>query len=940
MANANGRPASPFAPCCEIYLLCQPLTQTFQNHPRRWDELAVAFLIGEHSLNQDRMATAVVTPQSNGICPADPVEQEAWELAENERIIQIRDQIFAGTHPRLKLLAPIPSVKQSQHSSTPRNVGNTSHDSPSSLGGGLHPLPSLSNFQSRISPNPAPVASSASGIDPIFLTKSDVLVRAETQQRRQRIERALADQVMERRASSKQRSFDHEDLPGFDVTEALRRAQELVKPVKISKISGANGNASASDSFDENTFYSSQMNDSTPEAVDRSDQPVAASAKQDCKYFLRGENCPYGDQCTYAHDASKRRGTRGPVAQVQNVNTNDADSQTLSGVLQNQRQQHSSNPDTSISQAERIAHLEAQLKKVLQERRFEPDDNTFRPPVINTRVAQEAQEEESIYSPPDAVPPKSTDASLTRQGDRVFQCLRCPDKFPSNSKLHHHVAARHPRLNGDNTPETPMSMRTRQQRRMPAYWRLPDHEFAGRENRVRSPIFNEGRIIRNQITSPVAPQPARVSPLAVSRIPPISQHERLVNGDDSGLDNGPRSEKGQPSIPKKRRRVPEPGEQARNVIPRREPPSPEIRIKEEPMSPAPFAEPIDKWETRGRQDRGPIYLDEVSTRYQDQERIIHRPGIIDRPSARYVLDGYPPAPSALHEPDLRRIVSNRQARAPVVGSDRYASPQLPQRAASHVYIPRQEAEPPRQYRPSIQPEVMPYMDRDVAASPRPHEVPTMMAPPPRRIVVDQYGNRFYEQEVMPMPRPRQQSVAAYARPTEYSDQSFQAPTSRPSIVRIPQAIEDGRESNYIPNEPPSPPGRYIEYVTPAHHRQPVERGAEFFYGSNAPIRRDEGVRMIEYPHHTSGRYEEMRPAEGIPRMSSVRPIGHQYEGGPERVSRVQSVHPEGRRVVSLGGEMVPSSTRHMSVRPDDAYARTIEYAPTRSQYYPGHDGRA
>ncbi|KAI4201570.1 MAG: hypothetical protein LQ350_003185 [Teloschistes chrysophthalmus] len=886
------------------------------------------------------MATAVVTPQSNGFSPADPVEQqEAWELAQNEKIIQIRDQVFAGTHPRLKLLAPLPSVKHSQPSSTPRNVGNDSHDSPSNLGRGLHP-PSLSNLQSRTSPNPAPVASSASGIDPIFLTKSDVLVRAETQQRRQRIERVLADQVKERQASSKQRSFDHEDLPGFDVTEALRKAQELVKPVKFSEISGANGNASASDSFDENTFYSSQMNDSTPEAVDKSDQPVAASAKQDCKFFLRGENCPYGDQCTYAHDASKRRSTRGPIAQVQNVNQNEADSQTLSDVIRDHQQQHSLNQTASISQAERIAQLEAQLM-ALQGKQSGPNNNTFRPPVLDTRIAQEAQEEESIYSPPDAFPPKSTDVSSTRQRDRVFQCRRCSEKFPSNSKLHHHVAALHTRLNGDNTPETPISMRTRQQqRRIPAHGEAPDREYPGRENRVRSPIFNEGRIVRNQITSPVAPQPARVSPLAVSRIPPIPQHERLVNEDDSPFENGTRSEKGQPSNPKKRRRVPEPGEKVRNVIPRREPPSPEIRIKEEPMSPAPLTEPIDRWEARGRQDRGPVYLDEVSPRYHDQERIIHRPGIIDRPSARYVLDGYPPAPASVHEPDLRRIVSTRQARAPVVGSERYSSPQLPQRAASHVYIPRQEAEPPRQYRQSIQPEVMPYMDRDVAASPRPHEVPTMMAPPPRRIVVDQYGNRFYEQEIMPMPRPRQQSLAAYARPTEYSDQSFQAPASRPSIVRIPQAIEDGRESNYIPNGPPSPPGRYIEYLSPAHHRQPVERGPELFYGSNAPIRRDEGVRMIEYPHHTSGRYEEMRPAEGIARMSSVRPVSHQYEGGPERVSRVQSVHPEGRRVVSLGSEMVPSGTRHMSVRPDDAYARTIEYAPTRSQYYPGHDSRA
>ncbi|KAL8691216.1 MAG: hypothetical protein Q9218_003512 [Villophora microphyllina] len=895
------------------------------------------------------MAATVIAPQSNGFRPADPVDQKAWELAQQEKILEIRDQVFAGAHPRLKLLAPLPPVSHPQPLPTSQKVGSTippnlaSHDSQPSLGG-LHPVPPFTNVQLRASPHVAPVAPSASGIDPIFLTKSDVLVRAETQQKRQRIERVLADQIKEKQASSKQRSFDHDDLPDFDVTEVLRKAQELVKPVKFSEISGANGNASASDSFDENTFYSSQMNDSTPEAIDKSEQPRRAPLKQDCKFYLRGEECPYGEQCIYAHDPTKRRDTQGPIAQVQVVDTNDADSQALSSV-RDPGQQHLQNQDDAISQAERITQLEAQLM-ALKAKQSEPNSNTLRPPVIDTRVVQQPQEEEPVYSPPDVFPPKSNDVSSARQLDHSFHCRRCPEKFPSNSKLHLHVAAHHTKKKRDQSPDTPITMRTRQQqRRVSAHGEVSDREYPRRENGVRSPVVNEGRVVRNQITSPVAPQPARVSPLAVSRLPPISQMQRpeRLNNENGGGDeiNTGFALKGQLLNPKKRRRGRESGEQVRSVVPRREPSSPEIRIKEEPMSPVPFAEPIERWESRGRQEeRGPIYIEEALPHYQDQERVVQRPSIIERPAPRYVLDGYPPAPPSVHEPDLRRIVSTRQARAPLTGNEGYASPRLPSRAASHVYVPRQEAEVPRQYRASIQPELMPYVDRDVAPSPRLREVSNMMAPPPRRIIVDQYGNQFYEQEVAPMPRPRQSSVVAYARPTEYPDQPFQGPASRPPVARIPQAIEDRRGSNYTRNEPTTPPSRYVEYVSPTHHRQPFERGTEMFYGNPQNRQRDEGVRMTEYPYQTTGPYEETRPAEGIPRISSVRPVGHHYEGGPERVTRVQSVHPESRRVISLGGEMVPPGVRHMSVRPDDTYARTIGYAPTRPQYYPGPDSRA
>lgn len=942
----------PLLPLWQIHLLHQPLMRLAQScHALtlKQDELAVRgkidckdsiAVVGSRCNHKHcRMATTAIAPQSNGVGPAGPADQTAWELSQYEKIMEIRDQVFAGTHPRLKLLTPVSSIKYPQPP-PPEKAGITALPPPASQippssTGRFHPPPPPPNVQSRISSNVPSVAATATSIDPIFLTKSDVLLKAETQQRRQRIERVLADQVKEKQATSKQRAFDQDDLPDFNVTEVLRKAQELVKPVKFTEISGANGNASASDSFDENTFYSSQMNDldSTPELADKPEPPRKG---QDCKFFARGDDCPYGEQCIYAHNPATRRNAQEQVAQVQVVDRRNTDPQARPSDRRSGQQSVTHDNTEGPSPAElaaeqRIAQLEAELRALR--------NGQLGPPTINTST-QEVQEEDSVYSPPDAFPPKPNDESSGRKTDQpVFHCRRCPEKFPSNSKLHLHVAAHHTKKKGDKSPETPTATRTRQQqrRRTSAHVENSDREFPREENAVGSPMINEGRVVRNQITSPVAPQPARVSPLAVARMPPISQTQgpqRQIDEDVRGPANGtipaPNGQN-QAANPRKRRRGRDSGERTRNVVARREPPSPGIRIKEEPMSPGPFTEPIEVWEPRGRpEDRGPIYVDEISPRYINQDSVIHRPSIIDRPAPRYILD----------EPDLRRIVSTRQARgAPQTQAvnERYPSPHLLlARAPSRVYVPRQDAEAPRRYRTSVQPEVMPYVDRDSAPSPRFREVSTMMAPPPRRIVVDQYGNQFYEHEVapMPMPRPRQSSVVAYPRPTGHADESYQLSGPRQSIARIPQPLDNGHASNYIRNGPSPPPSRYVEFVPPTHRRQPVDRSADVLYGNEPQLRREDGRRMIEYaPPHANGRYEEVRPVEGITRISSVRPVSHQYEGGPERLTRVQSVHPEGRRVVSLGNEAISRDIRHTSVRPDDPYARPMEYAPPRPQYY-------
>ncbi|KAI4182636.1 MAG: hypothetical protein L6R41_005859 [Letrouitia leprolyta] len=916
----GGIPALPKISC--FLLLPLWITKLFTSHPSLGVETSGTsdnHSIGSSTTEWLSMAAAAVAPQSNGVGPpTDPAEREAWEISQYEKIIEIRDQVFAGTHPRLKLLFPVDpatgealSTVNSQPSTNLHNPGNLTHSAQAgqSLQASVEqshlPLPPRPpNVQSK-SPSNVSAATGASGIDPIFLTKSDVLLRAEIQQKRQRIERILADQVKEKQASSKQRYNEQDDLPDLDVTEILRKAHELVKPVKFADISGANGNASASDSFDENTFYSSQMNDSTPEAAEKPEPPRNPTMSQNCNYFMRGEKCPYGDKCTYAHNPAARPAlpVQKPQVQTSNINANpQTPSNTRVVALQDSTDRHLTTE--SNSNAERIAELEAQIRAL----QSQGSKDKAGPSQIDTRKAQEAQEEESAYSPPDAVPPKTSEILPGRRKDA-----------------------------------------RQQQRQSPIQTRAAPREYPRYDNVAQSSSsVGEGHVVRNHITSPVAPQPARVSPLAVARAPPTSQgkrQQRQINESFREPANGtipvqttqtPR----QATNPKKRKKARESGEMVRNVIPRREPPSPEIRVKEEPTSPPPFVHPAERWDARPQQEaREPIYVDEVSPRYREQGTVVYRSNVIDRPAPRYVLDDYREAPPPRYEPDLRRVVSTRQLRPPMIDTERYSSPQPPLRAASQIYIPRQEQEVPRQYRSSVQPEPVQYLDHDQDLSPRTREVPSVMAPPPRRIVVDQYGNQFYEQEVAPMPRPRQSSMVPLIRQGP-PDRSFQSPAPRHSVARIPQAVENMGETRYI-HQRPSPPPQYIEYVSPARARPPLNRDADSYHGHEIQPRRGDEVRVVEYPsQNANGRYEEVRPMGEVTRGSSVRPVGHRYENSSEQISRVQSVRPEGRRVVSYGGEMIPQGTRQVSIRPEEAYVRPpVDYGQSRIQYYSGPDGR-
>lgn len=186
-------------------------------------------------------------------------EKDLRDIQQYDRIVQLRDAVLSGEHPTIKLppellaTARSPSDKQGASSQDRRsyaaNVGALA----------AQPLGSPGASAAKRT-----YGSGSTEINPILLEKSVELVRAEFQLQRQRIERALKEEVDQRRGVKHDKG---EPLADHDLTDVLARALLLVQattnPAPADENLTANDEA-ASDSFDDNTFYSSKHD--TPES--------------------------------------------------------------------------------------------------------------------------------------------------------------------------------------------------------------------------------------------------------------------------------------------------------------------------------------------------------------------------------------------------------------------------------------------------------------------------------------------------------------------------------------------------------------------------------------------------------------------------------------------------------------------------------------------------
>lgn len=361
--------------------------------------------------------------------------------------------------------------------------------------------------------------------------------------------------------------------------------------------------------------------------------------------------------------------------------------------------------------------------------------------------------------------------------------------------------------------------------------------------------------------------------------------------------------------------------------------SPEPYIKEEPQSPPPFAEsqpskrralqPLPN-DVEVMSPRGDIRMQPVYYREYDEPS---SPTVVHIPQRR-------PQPQ---EQDLRRVASLQYARRPYSpngsGGDIYATPPefRPVRAASHAYADRPEV--PIFREPSSRASMAPRYVRERSRSPIYEPMP-----PPRRIVVDQYGNKYYA-----APLDARESAAPPSRRIEV-DPYFERAVTREPPMRVP-ARSEIYEDEFGQRMPPPPPRRYMEAVEPELIETRSHRQRE---ASRRP-------HEVEYrPQEIVGRrpvpqYEEMGPPQYMPsRAYSVRPevirreipegyVRHEsIQPGSVRASaqpryrelsiahqdpaeRYAMAPPQGRRYVEEGPvegapESYPAAPRHVSYR--------------------------
>jgi hypothetical protein len=804
------------------------------------------------------------------------------------KVLGLRDAVLAGTHPTITLPASaIAALKASlvaRESPEYASQRVTSSTPSSALANGLSAgtngaaqptllFPGLPGLGSNV-PTTGAAASqyqhtkpSSAQLDPIFLEKSNSLVRAEGQLKRQRIERDLLENSDKRISTNKELSADAPS--NVLIAAALADAQTRVKPV--TGLKSAPRAASIASSFDENDYYSSGVQSEWSSGAGSGGAPSPEQAVSASAADFQTRDHHYGGGPASTSTAQGKQ----PVY--------------ASGALP-----RTENPPMSRNHSNFLAY---QLDGV-----NEPDD------------------EDEEYSPPE---PATFDSVHNADNNMDIQDIAADDDGDSEYEP------------GEITQGT-----------------VVVHNVSSAQPSPQVPVF------RNQLNHIAAPQPNRVSPLAVQKGPSIELE--LVNGrpeivtktqtrrapaqsrpssaSPSGPGTGAGGRKKKKEMKRKREReidVTNRSVKRRERRERRErrsaqsPPSPmydDMYIKPEPVSPPPFSTvPEARSYPRGYTNQiAPIQIDPEPLRYPPQPQHIHAS------APRYEYAPTMPAPAVPrvssasgHRPpqrdtqDLRRVASLHYAHRPASPSHGIYSPAGAYPITGNVY-----AEPPRQG--SVAPFGSSYAMRS-----EPHQEsarlqeyressPVVMAPPPvtqRRFIVDQYGNKYYAEQPASQPRA---SVAPVNRHPE-PELGYERAPSRMQGLFQPAA----HSAQYEPAEPamapPPPPVR-----RPAAHEQPVE----FIdpNGYRVPEYSSRPAEPVRYSHApTSPVYQQQPQYEQMP-PPSARPAPREMHYAMPPPPMPQPLHESAPQFIA--------PPRAYSVRPDGQDALPITYAPRQASVAP------
>lgn len=767
------------------------------------------------------------------------------EVEEYEKILRIRDQVFAGSHPRLtvpahalrKVSPRLPQVPpapvQSRVEFVPPAIDHSSAKLPGlQTNNHVAEQTTTNNIGKLNGAKPIPQSQTpqptASGIDPIFLTKSDELVRQETVFQRSRLEKQLREQFEKKKSDARNRPHPEEVKPEMNISAMLIQVMDAVKPLSATKTSDLDDRASPSDSFNENSLYSSRAPDSTPEEGALS------------------EHSPP------------------PKHQVQPrvLNNLDADDPVDQRILHGKRVEKRDSPRQANVRPTRTVQSSIPFPYDLRQDR----GMLLGVDTVDLTSMDVDDDDEPEYSPPEPT---------EQQPSQAIDQARFDYRDPRSRPLRRYSGA-------------------------------DQHD-----KRPGSPLETNMRIVRSHITSPLAPQPSRVSPLAVAKAPPFPQNTRprtdRNHQNGAQFDPNPQSpdHAHMPENSRKKRKL----DKKANRIKKRKSNmagSPEAHIKDEPVSPPPFhdVQPLGASKPRTASSNVPIYIDDEpvqpmqSLPGQNRFAQSHPRQVIyeEPPLPRSDPRPYSRAsvrPSMREDQDLRRVASlhNMRAEPPLEYVDVAYNTPTRARAPSYAVIEGPHSAPLRSNREAT------YGDEGQIArpdrgmgSPAPayrmdpnlevrYRAPEMLPPEQRRLVQDQYGNQFYEvisrQSILP-----RQPVDI----DSYNESPYVRGDRAGSVF-----IEPPREKRYIQDMPPP----QISYRRIGETgRTPVVDAQQM--ADTSHTQRSNSVQVIDYAPRQPRFAGDGTVSRAPTRMGNVRPQEPRYEEVRIPVGRVGSVRPLGR----------------------------------------------
>jgi hypothetical protein len=680
-------------------------------------------------------------------------QEEEHQLRECERILQFRDEVLSGAHPRIKVPAHLVAAKKSNESRSPGSLAIAAPLDPGALmkkvpagprattakvaspasgsqiaenlrsfnanavtastitsghGSSVGPAHSISG--ATTGPKAAVPAqycepSGSAHFDPVLLTKSDDLIKAEIQLQRKRLEGALSDQLQQHRAAKS--SHANEALVEFDLADVLMKALKLVQtsasasaPPQTDANLAANASGTDGDSFDDDTFYSSKHD--TPESnqthrlLDR-EASEDAQAREDSHY-----------EPPMVIEAS-------PVPEQQPAV--DVPPSALSSAKATQPQQH--RPQQTMA----------------------PDPHN----PIPVMYSGEYQTGIEVASAGDA---EDVPIEITSSQESVE---------PSSSR---------------NSGQVGGEQQTARHHLESVTQQLIDQGFGRRQ----SPI------LRAHNLSPVAPQPAHVSPLATARQPPVPQPDALPAQATPAQVAALRNDRSNGSSPESSPQGGKPGKKGKKKNKRKADrmatnPVPSPHIKPEPRSPSPLTAPQftrpNKRQKQAQQPAQPGYdqsrieepVEVVSphaypSRVYREERVpsgySSPSGPRTRQDSRHMIVAGSPRYEREYHDGFRPVEAVQYVRHSPPGAPAY--PYAPGEVQSIRSVSRAAVERPYPYydvRDAPRAVVRQVADRDRSRSPVIIEdrSPAAMGPPrltrSRIVHVDEFGREYLD----PAPRP-------------------------------------------------------------------------------------------------------------------------------------------------------------------------------------------